>query len=113
MSRDEPRTTVESVRKTSKVVVAHADILICGYGAEIAAGFELVMSRIWECPALFHVVILTLSETQGKNPRISLDTPVRRVAAMDTFVACQPLLEDAILPQPEDLYKAMLVLAKY
>jgi 2-oxoisovalerate dehydrogenase E1 component len=32
---------------------------------------------------------------------------------MDTFVACQPLLEDAILPQPEDLYKGMLEMAKY
>jgi 2-oxoisovalerate dehydrogenase E1 component len=38
---------------------------------------------------------------------------VRRVAAMDTFVAYQPILEDAILPQPEDLYKAMLEMAKY
>jgi len=35
------------------------------------------------------------------------------VASMDTFVAYQPLLEDAILPQPEDLYKAMLEIAKY
>jgi len=32
---------------------------------------------------------------------------------MDTFVACQPILEDAILPQPEDIYKAMFLLAKY
>jgi pyruvate/2-oxoglutarate/acetoin dehydrogenase E1 component len=39
--------------------------------------------------------------------------PVRRVAAMDTFVAYQPLLEDAILPQPENLYKAMAEMAKY
>jgi len=40
-----------------------------------------------------------------------LDAPVRRVAAMDTFVAYQPVLEDAILPQPEDLYRAMAELA--
>jgi 2-oxoisovalerate dehydrogenase E1 component len=32
---------------------------------------------------------------------------------MDTFVAYQPLLEDAILPQAEDLYRAMLEMAKY
>ena len=32
---------------------------------------------------------------------------------MDAFVAYQPILEDAILPQPEDLYKAMLDLSKY
>ena len=31
----------------------------------------------------------------------------------NTFVAYQPLLEVAILPQPEDLYNAMLELAKY
>ena len=77
-----------SVQKTSKVIVAHEDMLSWGYGAEIAA-------RIGE--ELFDW----------------LDAPVRRVAAMDTFVAYQPLLEDAILPQPEDLYKAMEEMAKY
>jgi 2-oxoisovalerate dehydrogenase E1 component len=77
-----------SVRKTSKVIVAHEDMLSWGYGAEIAA-------RIGE--ELFDW----------------LDAPVRRVASMDTFVAYQPLLEDAILPQAEDLYRAMLEMAKY
>ena len=42
-----------------------------------------------------------------------LDAPVKRVAAMDTFVAYQPVLEDAILPQPEDLFRAIAELAKY
>ncbi|NYF52179.1 alpha-ketoacid dehydrogenase subunit alpha/beta [Tunturiibacter gelidoferens] len=78
----------ESVRKTSRVIVAHEDMLSWGYGAEIAA-------RIGD--ELFH----------------DLDAPVRRVAAMDTFVAYQPLLEDAILPQPEDLYRAMAELAAF
>jgi 2-oxoisovalerate dehydrogenase E1 component len=77
-----------SVRKTNKVIVAHEDMLSWGYGAEIAA-------RIGE--ELFD----------------SLDAPVRRVASMDTFVAYQPLLEDAILPQPEDLYRAMEEMARY
>ena len=81
-------TIAESVRKTSKVIVAHEDMKSWGYGAEIAA-------RIGE--ELFH----------------DLDAPVRRVAAMDTFVAYQPILEDAILPQPEDLYRAMAELAAY
>jgi len=81
-------TIAASVRKTSKVIVAHEDMLSWGYGAEIAA-------RI------------------GSELFDSLDAPVRRVASMDTFVAYQPLLEDAILPQPEDLYRAMLDLAKY
>jgi 2-oxoisovalerate dehydrogenase E1 component len=78
----------DSVRKTSRVIVAHEDMKSWGYGAEIAA-------RIGE--ELFH----------------DLDAPVRRVAAMDTFVAYQPLLEDAILPQPDDLYRAMAELAAY
>jgi len=78
----------ESVRKTNRVIVAHEDMLSWGYGAEIAA-------RIGD--ELFH----------------DLDAPVRRVAAMDTFVAYQPALEDAILPQPEDLYRAMAELAAF
>ncbi len=78
----------ESVRKTSRVIVAHEDMKSWGYGAEIAA-------RIGE--ELFH----------------DLDAPVRRVASMDTFVAYQPVLEDAILPQPEDLYRAMAELAAF
>ena len=81
-------TIAESVRKTNKVIVAHEDMLSWGYGAEIAA-------RI------------------GSDLFDSLDAPVRRVAAMDAFVAYQPILEGAILPQPEDLYKAMLDLSKY
>jgi len=78
----------ESVKKTSRVIIAHEDMLSWGYGAEIAA-------RIGD--ELFH----------------DLDAPVRRVAAMDTFVAYQPLLEDVILPQPEDLYRAMAELAAF
>src|SRR6266566_690632 len=78
----------ESVKKTNRVIVAHEDMLSWGYGAEIAA-------RIGD--ELFH----------------DLDAPVRRVAAMDTFVAYQPVLEDAILPQPDDLYRAMRELAAF
>ena len=36
----------------------------------------------------------------------------RRVAALDTFVAYQPILEDVILPQAEDLYQAMRELSE-
>ncbi len=77
-----------SVRKTSRVIVAHEDMLSWGYGAEIAA-------RIAE--ELFD----------------SLDAPVRRIGAMDTFVAYQPMLEDAILPQPETIFKAIVDLKAY
>ncbi|MGA7349599.1 MAG: transketolase C-terminal domain-containing protein, partial [Acidobacteriaceae bacterium] len=77
-----------SVTKTSKVLVAHEDMISWGYGAEIAA-------RIGE--ELFD----------------SLDAPVRRLGAMDTFVAYQPIVEDAILPQPEGIFQAIASLAKY
>jgi 2-oxoisovalerate dehydrogenase E1 component len=77
-----------SVRKTSRVIVAHEDVLSWGYGAEIAAR---IADELFE----------------------DLDAPVKRVAAMDTFVAYQPLLEDEILPQAERLYHAMLELARF
>jgi 2-oxoisovalerate dehydrogenase E1 component len=74
-----------SVRKTSRVIVAHEDMLSWGYGAEIAA-------RIGD--ELFE----------------DLDAPVKRIGAMDTFVAYQPILEDEILPQPEKILKAIVQL---
>ena len=77
-----------SVRKTSRVIVAHEDMLSWGYGAELAA-------RIGD--ELFE----------------DLDAPVKRIGAMDTFVAYQPVLEDEILPQPEKILKAILELQAY
>jgi len=78
----------ESVRKTSRVLIAHEDMLSWGYGAELAAR---IADELFE----------------------DLDAPVKRVAAMDTFVAYQPILEDAILPQPERILKAILDLRAY
>jgi 2-oxoisovalerate dehydrogenase E1 component len=77
-----------SVKKTGRVIVAHEDMLSWGYGAEIVAR---IADELFEY----------------------LDAPVKRVAAMDTFVAYQPILEDAILPQPDDLFRAMAELGKY
>ncbi len=77
-----------SVRKTSRVLVAHEDMLSWGYGAEIAAR---IADELFE----------------------DLDAPVRRVAGMDTFVAYQPILEDAILPQPERILEAILSLKSF
>ena len=76
------------MRKTSRVIVAHEDMLSWGYGAEIAA-------RIAD--ELFD----------------DLDAPVRRIGSMDTFVAYQPKLEDAILPQPETILNAIVELKRY
>jgi 2-oxoisovalerate dehydrogenase E1 component len=77
-----------SVRKTNRVLVAYEDSLSWGYGAEISAR---ISDQLFE----------------------HLDAPVRRVAAMDTYVAYQPLLENAILPQTSDLYRAMKDLAEF
>jgi len=77
-----------SVTKTNRVIVAYEDTLSWGYGAEIAA-------RIAD-------------ELFG-----DLDAPVRRVAAMDTFCAYQPKLEDAILPQTENIVSAVHDLLAY
>src|SRR3954467_13352859 len=81
-------TIAASVAKTNRVLVAYEDTLSWGYGAEIAAR---IADQLFD----------------------QLDAPVRRVAAKDTFVAYQPILEDAILPQPNDLYLAMRDLASY
>jgi 2-oxoisovalerate dehydrogenase E1 component len=78
----------ESVKKTSRVIVAHEDSLSWGYGAEIAAR---ISSELFE----------------------HLDAPVRRVAALDTFVAYAPQLEDAILPQAADVFAAIVELHGY
>jgi 2-oxoisovalerate dehydrogenase E1 component len=77
-----------SVKKTSRVIVAYEDMKSWGYGAEIAAR---IADELFE----------------------DLDAPVKRVAAMDSFVAYQPKLEDAILPQPEDLLRAILELKAF
>ncbi len=72
----------ESVRKTSRVIVAYEDQLSWGYGAEIAARIA--------------------------DEHFSwLDAPVRRVASADTFVAYAPELENETLPQAHDLEVAM------
>ncbi|MBS1804742.1 MAG: dehydrogenase E1 component subunit alpha/beta [Acidobacteria bacterium] len=81
-------TIAESVRKTSRVIVAHEDMLSWGYGAEIAAR---IADELFE----------------------DLDAPVKRIGAMDTFVAYQPVLEDAILPQPDTVLKAITELHSY
>jgi 2-oxoisovalerate dehydrogenase E1 component len=81
-------TIAASVAKTNRALVAYEDTLSWGYGAEIAAR---IADQLFD----------------------QLDAPVRRVAAKDTFVAYQPILEDAILPQPNDLYLAMKELAQY
>ena len=70
------------------MIVAHEDMISWGYGAEIAAR---IADELFE----------------------DLDAPVKRIGSMDTFVAYQPVIEDAILPQPETILKAIMGLKAY
>jgi 2-oxoisovalerate dehydrogenase E1 component len=76
------------VMRTNRVVIAHEDQLMCGFGSEIAA-------RI--AGELFP----------------HLDAPVRRVGALNTPVAYCPDLEAAILPQSADVLRAIRETAEY
>jgi 2-oxoisovalerate dehydrogenase E1 component len=78
----------ESVQRTSRALVVHEDNITCGFGAEVAA---------WIAQELFAV----------------LDAPVTRVAAVDTFVAYEPTLENAILPQTDDIADAARRLLRF
>lgn len=42
-----------------------------------------------------------------------LDGPVRRIAALDTWVAFSPQLEKAILPQVDDVLAGILELGRF
>ena len=76
------------VKRTNRVIVAHEDQLMCGFGAEIAAR---IAGELFE----------------------HLDAPVRRVGALNTPVAYCPDLEEAILPQTGDVLKAIRETARY
>lgn len=77
-----------SVKKTNKVVIAYEDSRSWGIGAEIAAR---VADELFEW----------------------LDGPVRRVASLDTWVAYSPHLEEVILPNAEDVLRAVEELHRY
>jgi 2-oxoisovalerate dehydrogenase E1 component len=76
------------VMRTSRVVVAHEDQVMCGFGAEIAAR---IAGELFE----------------------ALDAPVRRVGAKNVPVAYAPGLEEAILPQSADILQAIRETAAY
>ena len=79
---------LESVRKTSKVLVLHEDTHTGGFGAEISA---------------------TIAEDAFED----LDAPVKRVTVPDTPVPFSPPLEKAFIPQIEDVVKGLRELAEY
>jgi len=73
----------ESVARTGRALVVHEDVVTSGFGAEVAA--HLVDQCFWD-----------------------LDAPVRRVGAPDVHVPYEPTLEDAVLPQVDDVASALL-----
>jgi 2-oxoisovalerate dehydrogenase E1 component beta subunit len=83
------RTSVlESVRRTSKVLVLHEDTRTGGFGAEIVA---------------------TIAEEAFEH----LDAPVKRIAAPDSPVPFSPTLEQAFIPQVDDVVAGLRDLAAY
>jgi 2-oxoisovalerate dehydrogenase E1 component len=76
------------VKRTNRVVIAHEDQMMCGFGSEIAAR---IAGELFE----------------------HLDAPVKRVGALSTPVAYCPDLEEAILPQSADVLKAIRETARY
>jgi 2-oxoisovalerate dehydrogenase E1 component beta subunit len=79
---------LESVRKTSKALVLHEDTHTGGFGAEIVA---------------------TIAEEAFED----LDGPVRRITAPDTPVPFSPVLEQAYIPQVDDVLSGVRDLASY
>ncbi|MFN7937088.1 MAG: dehydrogenase E1 component subunit alpha/beta [Bryobacteraceae bacterium] len=77
-----------SVRKTNRILVVHEDTRSFGFGAEIAA-------RVGD-------------ELFGE-----LDAPIGRVAAVDTWIAYNPGIEDEILPQVEDVVREAERILRY
>jgi pyruvate/2-oxoglutarate/acetoin dehydrogenase E1 component len=77
-----------SVRKTSKALVAHEATRSCGVGAEVAA---LISEEAFE----------------------DLDAPVRRLTAPDVPIPFSPPLEQAVLPQLDDMKEACRELLAY
>lgn len=78
----------ESVAKTSKMLIVHEDNKTGGVGAEIAA---MIAEEHFE----------------------QLDGPILRVAAADTHIPYAPSLEEAIIPNVEDVVMALRRLGAY
>ena len=81
-------TVVESVRKTSKVMIVHEDTRTGGIGGELAA-------------------------VLGEEAFGDLDGPIVRLTAPDAPVPFAPTLEDAFLPSVGDIVQAARRLAAY
>lgn len=74
-------TIIESVKKTGKVLIVHEDKVFSGFGAEISA---MISDELFQF----------------------LDAPIRRIGATFTPTGFNPILEKAILPDENRIYKA-------
>lgn len=79
---------LESVKKTNKVLVVHEDKVHGGFGGELSS---IITEKAFEY----------------------LDAPVRRVGSTFTPIGFNRILERAILPNTERIYKAAKELSKY
>ena len=77
-----------SIIKTGKVLIVHEDNLTNGPGAEISA---IISENFFEC----------------------LDSPIRRVAAKDSPIPFNWVIEEKILPQTKDISNAIEELLEY
>ena len=73
---------VESVKKTNRAVVAHEAVTRMGFGAEVAAVLQ-EQAFDW------------------------LDAPIERVGAKFAPLAFAPVMEQFVVPQPDDVLAAI------
>ena len=71
---------INSVKKTSKLLVLHEDKKFCGFGAEVVS---IVIEKAFEY----------------------LDAPIKRVAALDIPIPYSKILEDEYFPQKDKIEK--------
>ena len=76
-------TIIDSVKKTTRLVIAEPECKTAGIGAEIAA---IVAEEAIDY----------------------LDAPIKRVAIPDSCIPCSPSLEKIVIPNEEDIIKTIL-----
>ena len=81
-------TVLSSVKKTGKALIVHEDTRTGGFGAEIGS---VIAEECFQW----------------------LDAPIMRVAAKDAPIPFAPALENAILPQENDIVSALKKMAEF